>query len=154
MVSIGKKVASFSAESTAGKKFKLTDYAGKYVICFFYPRDDTPGCTTENIEFTTHKTEFEHLNVELIGISRDTIAAHEKFIAKHKLNVTLLADTDEKICQKFAVLKEKNMYGKKVIGIERSTFIIGPDQVLIHEWRKVKVEGHVDEVLRFMENLS
>lgn len=152
-ITIGKKIADFTAESTDGK-FKLSSLKGKYIILFFYPRDNTPGCTQESIDFSKNLRRFKNLNAEVIGVSRDSLKSHFKFQEKHNLKVLLLSDEDEKICNLFNVIKEKNMYGKKVKGIERSTFIIDPDRKLLQEWRKIKVAGHVDEVLKFIKSLG
>ncbi len=135
-------------------EFKLSDYAGKKVALYFYPKDATPGCTTEGHEFTKLKEKFSQINVEIFGVSRDSIKSHEKFKEKQCFNFDLLSDEDEKICQLFGVIKEKNMYGKKVMGIERSTFVIDEEGKLIAEWRKVKAEGHAQEVLEKIVGLA
>lgn len=144
---IGNLAPKFSLPTDEEETFKLTDMKGKYVVLYFYPRDNTPGCTQESKDFHTHYAKFKKLNAEVIGISRDTVASHQKFKSKFKFKFNLLADEDEIVCNKYEVMKEKNMYGKKVMGIERSTFLIGPNGKLLHEWRKVKVPGHVEEVL-------
>jgi peroxiredoxin Q/BCP len=144
--SIGKKVAAFAAQSTAGA-IGSKDLAGSAYVLYFYPKDDTPGCTLEGQDFRDRHTAFKRLRVRVLGVSRDSLASHEKFRAKHALSFDLVADPDEKLCRQFDVIQEKNMYGKKVLGIERSTFLVDADGVLRNEWRKVKVAGHVDEVL-------
>lgn len=133
--------------STAGEDFKLSDHEGKYVVLYFYPKDSTPGCTLEGQEFTQLLKNFHRLGAEVFGVSRDSLKSHTNFKTKQCYDFELLSDQDEKLCEIFDVIKEKNMYGKKVMGIERSTFIIGPDRKLLQEWRKVKVTGHAAEVL-------
>ena len=144
--SIGKKVAVFSAPSTAGT-VGSKDLVGSAYVLYFYPRDDTPGCTLEGQDFRDKLAAFKRLSVRVLGVSRDSLASHEKFKAKYSLPFDLVSDADETLCRQFDVIKEKNMYGKKVLGIERSTFLVDADGVLRGEWRKVKVAGHVDEVL-------
>lgn len=144
---VGQKVPDFSLPSTGDKTFLLSDQAGKKVVLYFYPKDDTPGCTLEGQDFRANHARFRKLNTTILGVSRDSVASHEKFKAKFKFPFELLSDTDEKLCKLFDVIKEKNMYGKKVFGIERSTFLIDEDGVLRKEWRKVKVDGHVGEIL-------
>ena len=153
MVRVGKKVADFTAVGTDGK-FKLSEHKGKYVVLFFYPRDNTPGCTQEAIEFSKALKRFSDLNAVVVGTSRDSLKSHERFIDKQQLKINLLSDEEEKLCNTFQVLKEKNMYGKKVIGIERSTFLIDPDGKVVHEWSKVKVPDHVKMVLKQLKELS
>jgi peroxiredoxin Q/BCP len=142
---IGKKVA-FAARSTSGA-VGSKDLAGSAYVLYFYPKDDTPGCTLEGQDFRDKSAAFKRLRVRVLGVSRDSLASHEKFRAKYSLPFDLVSDSDEKLCRQFDVIKEKNMYGKKVLGIERSTFLVDADGVLRNEWRKVKVAGHVDEVL-------
>lgn len=143
----GKTVADFEAEMTDGQRFKLSDLKGKYLVLYFYPRDNTPGCTKEGQDFSEHYSEFAALNADIVGISRDSLTSHQKFKEKYAFPFQLIADPDETLCTIFAVIKMKNMYGKQVRGIERSTFLIAPDSVLIKEWRKIKVKGHVEDVL-------
>jgi len=143
---IGKKVAAFSAPSTAGTVGSKNLVGSAYVL-YFYPKDDTPGCTLEGQDFRDKLAAFKRLGVRVLGVSRDSLASHEKFKAKYSLPFDLVSDADETLCRQFDVIKEKNMYGKKVLGIERSTFLVDGDGVLRGEWRKVKVAGHVDEVL-------
>jgi len=146
-VAIGKKVPAFSAAATSGTTVRSKDLDGDLVVLYFYPKDDTPGCTLEGQDFRANHARFKKLGVTVLGVSRDSVASHEKFKQKLKFPFELLSDPDEKLCALFDVIKEKNMYGKKVLGIERSTFLIDKDGVLRKEWRKVKVEGHVQEVL-------
>ena len=143
----------FELPSTGGKTFKLSAHLGKTVIIYFYPKDSTPGCTTQGQQFRDHYADFAAANTEIFGISRDSIKSHENFKAKFEFPFDLLADTEELACQLFGVIKMKKMYGKEVRGIERSTFVINKEGVLIHEWRGVKVDGHIPEVLAFIRSL-
>lgn len=152
-IEIGKKVKNFKAESTKNEEFILNDYAGSFLILFFYPKDNTPGCTQEGIDFSDNYNKFKKFDSNIFGISRDSIKSHQNFIDKYKYKFDLISDHDEKICNLFDVIKEKNMYGKKYMGIERSTFIIDKKGTLIKEWRKVKVKGHAIEVLEFIKKL-
>lgn len=138
--------------ATGGQMINLKELAGKKVVLYFYPKDMTPGCTIEGHDFTKLKAEFENQNTVIFGVSRDTVELHEKFKAKECYTIDLLADTEEKLCKTFDVIKDKNMYGKKVRGIERSTFVIDENGQIIKEWRGVKVEGHAQEVLDFLVN--
>jgi len=153
-VSIGKPVANFSAMSTGDKNIQLSDYKGKYVLLYFYPKDNTPGCITEGQNFRDNFAQFEQHNTVILGVSRDSVRVHEGFKSKQNFPFDLLSDKEEVLCNLFDVIKMKNMYGKKVLGIERSTFLIDPDGVLIHEWRKVKVKIHIDEVLQKLTELG
>ena len=141
------KVADFTLQDEEGRTVYLSDYAGKPVVLFFYPKADTPGCTLEACGFRDTFAKLEAAGAVVLGISRDTPKAQKKFKEKYGLPYTLLADVDEAVCNQFGVIKEKNMYGKKVKGIERTTFVIGPDQTLLKVYAKVKPEGHADEVL-------
>jgi len=143
-------LTDFSAEMTGGKTFTLSDYAGKSIVLYFYPKDNTPGCTTESIAFRDLHAEFNAAGVEIFGLSRDSIRSHENFKSKLELPFELISDPDETICQLFDVMKMKNMYGKQVRGIERSTFLIDGNGQIVKEWRAVKVNGHVNEVLEFV----
>ena len=147
-INLNEKVPNFELEGTSNLAFNLKDYMGKYIIIYFYPKDSTPGCTNEGIDFTENIDKFKKLNVEIFGISRDNIKSHENFKNKYNFPFELLSDNEESACNLFKVIKMKNMYGKKVRGIERSTFLIGPDGILIHEWRGVKVNGHIEEILK------
>lgn len=146
-VVIGKKVPDFKAVTTDGNQWRLKEAAGSNVVLFFYPKDMTPGCTIEAQEFRDLQAQFRRANTQVIGISRDSCTSHQKFRTKEKLNYELLSDEDEAICKLFDVIREKNMYGKKVFGIERSTFLIDSEGKLAAEWRKVKAEGHAQVVL-------
>lgn len=151
-VSVGKKVPDFKLQST-GEPFQLKHCRGEHVVLYFYPKDATPGCTMEGQDFRSNHAKFRRRNTRVLGISRDSLASHEKFKAKQKFPFELLSDPDEQACKLFDVIKEKNMYGRKVKGIERSTFLIDDKGVLREEWRKVKVKGHVDQVLEAVKIL-
>jgi peroxiredoxin Q/BCP len=146
------KVADFTLPATGGD-FTLSAQRGKIVVIYFYPKDNTPGCTTEGADFRDHFKAFQKAGATIVGVSRDTLKAHENFKAKMEFPFELIADVDEKLCAQFGVMKLKNMYGKKVRGIERSTFVIDGTGKLVHEWRGVKVPGHVEEVLAFVKTL-
>jgi peroxiredoxin Q/BCP len=146
-IEIGKVVPPFKLPATGDKVIDLKSLRGKNVVLYFYPRDNTPGCTNEGCDFKKHHLKFKRCDTLVFGLSRDTISSHEKFRDKFGFPFDLLSDTDEKACNLFDVIKEKNMYGRKVLGIERSTFLISADGKLQREWRKVKVKGHVEEVL-------
>jgi thioredoxin-dependent peroxiredoxin len=148
-----KSLQDFELPSTGGKTFKLSEHSGKTLVIYFYPKDSTPGCTTQGQQFRDHYADFAAANTEIFGISRDSIKSHENFKAKFEFPFDLLADTEELACQLFGVIKMKKMYGKEVRGIERSTFIINTEGALIHEWRGVKVDGHIPEVLAFVCSL-
>jgi len=149
----GKAVKDFSLPSTGGSTFKLSDQRGKKLVVYFYPKDNTPGCTVEGADFRDRHKEFRKAGAEVVGVSRDSIKSHEGFKAKMNFPFELLSDAEEELCAQFGVIKMKNMYGKKVRGIERSTFVIDKDGVLAREWRGVKVPGHVEEVLNFVKTL-
>lgn len=150
---IGSQVKDFTLPSTGDKEFTLSDAKGKTVVLYFYPKDATPGCTLEGKDFSDLLPKFKKANAIVFGISRDSMKSHEKFKEKQCYKVDLLSDEDELLCKYFDVVKEKNMYGKKVWGIERSTFVIDLDGKLAAEWRKVKVENHADEVLKTVQSL-
>jgi peroxiredoxin Q/BCP len=152
-ISIGKKVPDFTLPATGEQDLSLSDFKGKNVVVYFYPKDSTPGCTLEGQDFRDQINKFRRRKTVILGISRDSIKSHENFKAKQKFPFELLADADEKVCKLFAVIKEKNMYGRMVMGIERSTFLLDTRGVLRREWRKVKVKGHVDEVLEAISEL-
>lgn len=143
-------VPNFSAAMTGGKPFQLSDFIGKTLVIYFYPKDNTPGCTTESIAFRELHAKFEAANTTIVGLSRDSIRSHEGFKAKLDLPFELISDPEETVCNLFNVMKLKNMYGKQARGIERSTFIIDGNGKLVKEWRGVKVAGHIDEVLEFV----
>jgi peroxiredoxin Q/BCP len=151
-VSVGSKVPEFSAVATGGS-FDLAAQAGSVVVLYFYPKDDTPGCTTEGSAFRDAHERFRAAGAVVVGVSRDSLKSHERFKEKMGFPFELLSDPDEALCTAFGVMKMKNMYGKQVRGVERSTFVIGRDATLLREWRAVKVPGHVDEVLQFVESL-
>jgi peroxiredoxin Q/BCP len=135
-------------ENTFNKTFKLSSYKGQFVVIYFYPKDNTPGCTLEGQDFRDSIEKFTALNTVIVGISRDSLRTHENFKCKQQFPFDLLSDEDETLCQLFDVIKMKNMYGKQVRGIERSTFLIDPQGTLICEWRKVKVKNHINEILQ------
>jgi peroxiredoxin Q/BCP len=146
-VKIGKKVPTFKLPATGEQTLKLADFKGKKLVIYFYPRDNTPGCTTEGQDFRDNYSKFKRAKTVVLGVSRDSIKSHENFKAKQEFPFDLLSDTEETLCTLFDVIKEKTLYGKKHMGIERSTFLIDEKGVLRQEWRKVKVPGHVEEVL-------
>jgi thioredoxin-dependent peroxiredoxin len=146
-VKVGSKIPAFRGEATGDSAIASKDLAGQKFVLYFYPRDNTPGCTLESQDFRDLHSKFRRKKVRVIGISRDTLKSHERFREKFGFPFELIADPDETICNLFGVMKDKNMYGKKVRGIERSTFLVDENGVLLREWRKVKVEGHAQEVL-------
>lgn len=147
-------LTNFSAAMTSDKTFNLSDYAGKNIVLYFYPKDNTPGCTTESIAFRELYPQFQAANTEIFGLSRDSLRSHESFKCKLGLPFELISDPEEIICTLFNVMKMKSMYGKQVRGIERSTFIIDGNGQIVKEWRSVKVASHADEVLEFVRKLS
>lgn len=146
-LSTGDPAPAFSLPRDGGETVSLADFAGKALVIFFYPRDDTSGCTKEAVAFTGLKDAFEAAGAAVIGVSKDSVQKHEKFIAKHDLGIPLLSDENGDMCETYGAWVEKNMYGKKYMGIERSTFLVAPDGTLAQVWRKVKVPGHAEEVL-------
>ena len=153
MVNIGEKVASFSLPATGDRNLSLDDFKGTNLVIYFYPKDNTPGCTLEGQDFRDNYSGFRKSGTAVLGVSRDSLKAHENFRARQKFPFDLLSDTEEKLCRQFDVIHEKNMYGRKVMGIVRSTFLIDGDGVLQREWRKVRVKGHVEEVLEAARSL-
>jgi len=151
---LNKPVVDFQLPATSGKSFQLSHHLGKHVVLYFYPKDSTPGCTTQGIQFRESYADFQAHNTEIFGISRDSIKSHENFKSKFSFPFELLSDSDELACNIFDVIKMKNMYGKQVRGIERSTFIINQAGILVAEWRGVKVDGHASEVLAFIKSLK
>ena len=149
----GAKVPPFSLPATGGDSWRLKDAAGRALVIYFYPKDMTSGCTRESQDFRDLHTAFRKAGAEIVGVSRDSVASHEKFKAREALPFTLLSDEKEELCKLFDVIKEKSMYGRKYLGIERSTFLIDPKGVLRREWRKVKVPGHAEEVLEAAKSL-
>ena len=146
-------IPEFELPSTGGKTFKLSDHLGKTLVIYFYPKDSTPGCTTQGQQFRDAYADFQAAGAEIVGISRDSLKSHENFKTKFSFPFELLSDAEELACGLFGVIKMKNMYGKQVRGIERSTFIIDAKGTLVHEWRGVKVDGHAREVLDFVNTL-
>jgi peroxiredoxin Q/BCP len=146
-------VADFTCASTGDKQVRLKDLRGQYVVLYFYPKDSTPGCTTEGQDFRDLHSKFRRQKTVIIGVSRDSIASHDKFRAKQKFPFDLLSDPDEKVCRMFDVIREKTLYGRKFMGVERSTFLIDADGKLRHEWRKLKVKDHAAEVLETVKAL-
>jgi thioredoxin-dependent peroxiredoxin len=150
---IGKKVPAFELPATNDQKLGPGDFKGRKLVLYFYPKDDTPGCTTEGQGFRDHYKDFQKAGAEIVGVSRDSVASHEKFKAKYDFPFELISDEEEKLCKLFDVMREKNMYGRKVMGVERSTFLIDEQGVLREAWRKVKVPGHVEQVLEAVKAL-
>ena len=146
-------VGNFKADATGDKTIELKELRGQNVVIYFYPKDSTPGCTQEGIDFRDLHSKFRRQKTVILGVSRDSLASHEKFKAKQKFPFDLISDPDEKLCKKFDVIKEKTLYGRKFLGIERSTFLIDAAGKLRREWRKVKVKGHADEVLEAVKDL-
>lgn len=153
-VAVGKTVPEFSATSSSGLSVSLSSLKGKKIVLYFYPKDDTPGCTLEGQEFNHHLKEFSDLNTKIYGISRDSVASHCRFIDKYGYQFELLSDENENLCQIFGVIKEKNMYGKMVLGIERSTFVIDENGILLAEFRKVQAAGHAEQILQLIKEKS
>jgi len=147
------KAPSFLALVDENKELSLDNFKGSYLVIYFYPKDKTSGCTIESQDFRDFKNKFAKKNCKIVGVSRDSIKSHKSFIEKESLNFPLLSDPDETMCNAYGVMKEKSMYGRKYMGIERSTFLIGPDGSLIKEWRGVKVPGHVEEFYDFLSGL-
>jgi peroxiredoxin Q/BCP len=149
---VGKKIPAFAAKSDTGP-FTAADLSGRVSVIYFYPKDNTPGCTTQACEFKESFPDFKKLDVAVFGVSKDTLQSHQKFRAKFALPFTLVSDEDGSMCEAFGVWIEKSMYGKKYMGIERSTFVIGADGTILNEWRKVRPAGHADTVLEFIKSL-
>ncbi len=146
-------VADFSSDATGGEKIQLRDLRGQNVVLYFYPKDSTPGCTQEGLDFKDLHSKFRRQKTVILGVSRDSLALHDKFKAKQGFPFDLLSDPDEKLCKKFDVIHEKTLYGRKFMGVVRSTFLIDADGKLRAEWRKVKVKGHAAEVFEAVKNL-
>ena len=154
-IEIGKTAPDFELEASNGERVKLADYRGKNVVLYFYPKDMTPGCTTQACDFRDQHQNFADVNAVVLGVSPDPLSRHEKFIEKHALPFLLLADEDHKVAEAYGVWKLKKNFGKEYMGIERSTFIIDQEGKLVKEWRKVKVKDHVEEALEYIkENLT
>ena len=150
---VNRVVGDFTADATGEKKIRLKDLRGQNVVIYFYPKDSTPGCTTEGRDFSALHANFRRANTVILGVSRDSIASHEKFKAKQGFKFDLLSDPDEVLCKKFDVIHEKTLYGRKFMGVVRSTFLIDAEGKLRREWRNVKVKGHADEVLEAAKSL-
>ena len=151
---IGNVAPDFEATATGDKTIKLSDYRGSYVVLYFYPKDSTPGCTQEGQDFRDNIDKFKALNAVILGVSRDSLKSHENFKCKQEFPFDLISDGGEALCRLFDVIKMKSMYGKQVRGIERSTFLIDPQGVLVREWRKVSVKGHCEQVLLALKELN
>lgn len=147
MIDIGKPVPDFEVSATRQQTLRLTEFTGRKLVLYFYPKDSTPGCTREGQDFRDQHAEFEAAGAVILGVSRDSLASHERFREKQAFPFDLISDPDERLCKAFDVIKEKNMYGRKHMGIERSTFLVDGEGKLRQAWRKVRVPGHVDEVL-------
>ncbi len=149
----GKKCPAFSGDATGGTVLSNKDFEGKNFVIFFYPKDNTPGCTLEGQDFRDNHKKFLKLDTEIVGVSRDSIKSHENFVSKQDFSFPLLSDPDEIMCKAFDVMREKSMYGKKYIGVDRSTFLVNSKGIVYKEWRSVKVKGHVLEVLEAAKDL-
>ena len=152
-ISEGDKAPTFTLEADGESIINLKNFRGKTVVLYFYPKDSTPGCTKEACDFRDHIQAFTKRNITIIGVSKDSIKRHDNFKAKYELPFTLVSDNDNKVCETYGTWVEKSMYGKKYMGIERSTFLIGPEGIILKVWRKVKVPGHVENVLKCAETL-
>jgi peroxiredoxin Q/BCP len=149
---LNRVVADFKCAATGDKTIQLKSLRGQKVVIYFYPKDSTPGCTTEGQDFRDLHSKFRRQKTVILGVSRDSLASHEKFKEKQEFPFDLLSDPDEKVCRQFDVIKEKSLYGRKFMGVERSTFLIDENGKLRHEWRKLKVKGHAQEVLDTVKN--
>ena len=149
----GKKCPEFVNHATGGSQLSNKDFIGKNLVIFFYPKDNTPGCTLEGQDFRDNYKKFKNLNTDIVGVSRDSIKSHENFKEKQSFPFQLISDPDENMCKAFDVMREKSMYGKKFIGVDRSTFLVNSEGNIVKEWRSVKVKGHVQEVLEAVKNL-
>jgi peroxiredoxin Q/BCP len=152
-VTLNKAIPDFTLPATGEKDISLSEFKGKNIVLYFYPKDNTPGCTQEGQDFRDAYAKFKRQGTVVLGVSRDSVKTHENFKAKHELPFDLLSDQDESLCTLFDVIKMKNMYGKQVRGIERSTFLIDKKGILRREWRKIKVKGHVDDILNAVKEL-
>jgi peroxiredoxin Q/BCP len=150
---VGKKAPAFTLQDESGTKVKLADYAGQWVVLYFYPKDDTPGCTVEACEFTSGLAGFQKLDATVLGCSRDSAESHRKFIAKHKLKVKLLSDPDHAVMEKYGAWGEKSNYGKKTVGVVRSTVLINPEGKVAYHWPTVKADGHAEKVRAKLDEL-
>lgn len=153
MIKVGENLPNFTLPANGGAEVSLSDYAGKIVVLYFYPKDATSGCTKQAISFTELAEQFAAANAVVLGVSKDSVTSHDKFVAKQELSITLLSDAESDLCETMGVWKEKSMYGKTYMGIERSTFLIDGNGKLVQEWRKVRVPGHVEAVLETVQAL-
>ena len=153
-VVVNKPLPEFEALATGGQKVSNVSHQGQILVLYFYPQDNTPGCTTEAMQFRDKYADFVKAGAAVFGVSRDNMISHNDFKGKLELPFELIADTEEKLCHMFGVVKNKIMYGKKVKGIERSTFLVGPDGILMQEWRGLKVPGHVEEVIKAVKSMK
>ncbi|MBU9719831.1 MULTISPECIES: thioredoxin-dependent thiol peroxidase [Bacillaceae] len=153
-IEVGQEVPNLTVKGNDGRDVSLKDFRGKYVVLYFYPKDMTPGCTTEACDFRDQHESFKDLDAVILGVSPDPVDRHKKFIDKHDLPFELLADEDHQLAEAFGVWKLKKNFGKEYMGIERSTFVIDPDGKLLKEWRKVKVKGHVEEALEYLREVK
>ena len=153
MVLQGKKCPDFISDATGGTQLSNKDFIGKNLVIFFYPKDNTPGCTLEGQDFRDNYKKFNNLNTDIVGVSRDSVKSHENFREKQSFPFQLISDPDEDMCKAFDVMREKSMYGKKYIGVDRSTFLVNSEGHIVKEWRSVKVKGHVQEVLEAVKDL-
>jgi len=151
VIDIGDKVPNIALALSSGETVRLADYKGQWLVLYFYPKDATPGCTTEGIDFNVLLPKFKKLGAMMLGVSRDSIRSHQNFCVKQGFKFDLVSDADEALCNAFGVIKEKNMYGRKALGIERSTFLIDPEGVIVQSWRPVKVAGHAEAVLQALK---
>ena len=154
MVSVGKRVKNFTLPATGDQNLSLQDFSGRSLVIFFYPKDNTPGCTREGQDFRDLYEQFTAAGADVLGVSRDSVRTHENYRNKHGFPFHLLSDKDEALCKQFDVIKEKKLYGRTYMGIVRSTFLVGPDGVLLQEWRNIKVPGHAQTVLEAVQALS
>ncbi|NBC20715.1 MAG: redoxin domain-containing protein [Alphaproteobacteria bacterium] len=152
MIEQGMKAPEFRLPATGGGEVSLEDYAGQYLVIYFYPKDDTPGCTNEARDFTAHLDAFSAQGAQILGISRDPLAKHEAFREKHDIGIQLASDEDGSACEAYGVWVEKNMFGRKYMGIQRATFLIGPDRTVVRAWPRVRVKGHAQAVLEALRN--
>ena len=154
MVSVGKRVKNFTLPATGDQNLSLQDFSGRNLVIFFYPKDNTPGCTREGQDFRDLYGQFTAAGTDVVGVSRDSVRTHENYRNKHGFPFHLLSDKDEALCKQFDVIKEKKLYGRTYMGIVRSTFLLGPEGELLHEWRNIKVPGHAEAVLEAVRELS
>ncbi len=154
MVCVGKRVENFTLPATGDESLSLQDFRGKHLIIYFYPKDNTPGCTREGQDFRDLYKEFKQAGADIVGVSRDSVKVHDNFRKKHQFPFHLLSDKDETLCNQFDIIKEKTLYGRKYMGIVRSTFLIDADGILQYEWRNIRVPGHAETVLEAVKSLK